>query len=58
MRRPGESNGSLWYSLCYSLGLEELVERDHPLRAIRRTVDDALRGMDADFRRGHGLRLG
>jgi hypothetical protein len=58
MRRPGESNGSLRYSLCYSLGPEELVERDHPLRAIRRTVDDALRGMDADFRRGHGLRLG
>lgn len=49
MRGHGESNGSLWYSL----DLEELVERDHPLRAIKRMVDDALRGMDADFRRAY-----
>jgi transposase len=47
MRGHGESSGILWYSL----DLEELVERDHPLGAIKRLVDDALRGMDADFRR-------
>lgn len=49
MRGHGESNGSLWYSI----DLEELVERDHPLRAVKRMVDDALRGMDADFRRAY-----
>ncbi len=47
MRGHGVSNGSL----CYTLDLEELVERDHPLRAIERMVDEALRGMDGDFRR-------
>jgi transposase len=46
MRGHGESNGGLWYTL----DLEELVERDHPLRAIKRMVDEALRGMDRDFR--------
>ena len=49
MRGHGESNGSLWYSL----DLEELIERDHPLRAIKRMIDDALRGMDAEFRRAY-----
>jgi transposase len=49
MRGHGESNGSLWYTL----DLEELVERDHPLRAIKRMVDEALRGMDGDFRRAY-----
>lgn len=46
MRGHGESNGGLWYSI----DLEELIERDHPLRAIKRMVDEALRGMDRDFR--------
>ena len=46
MRGHGESNGSLWYSI----DLEELIEREHPLRAIKRMVDEALRGMDRDFR--------
>ncbi|MFM1823218.1 MAG: hypothetical protein RI967_1484 [Planctomycetota bacterium] len=46
MRGHGESNGGLWYTI----DLEELVERDHPLRAIKRMVDEALRGMDRDFR--------
>ena len=49
MRVHGGSNGSLWYSL----DLEELNERDHPLGEIERMVDDALRGMDADFRRAY-----
>jgi transposase len=49
MRGHGESNCSLWYTL----DLEELVERDHPLRAIKRMVDEALRGMDGDFRRAY-----
>lgn len=46
MRGHGESNGGLWYSI----DLEELIERDHPLRATKRMVDEALRGMDPDFR--------
>jgi hypothetical protein len=45
MRGLGESNGGLWYTL----DREELVDRDHPLRAIKRMVDEALRGMDGDF---------
>ncbi len=49
MRGSGESNGSL----AYTLDIEELVERDHPLRAIKRVVDEALRGMDGDFRRAY-----
>jgi hypothetical protein len=45
IRGHGESNGSLWYTV----DLEEFVERDHPLRAIKRMVDEALRGRDGDF---------
>jgi hypothetical protein len=47
MRRQGEANGSI----CYTLDVEELAERDQPLRAIQRMVDEALRRMDGDFRR-------
>lgn len=49
MRGHAESNGSLWYSI----DLEEFIERDHPLRPIKRMIDEALRGMDADFRRAY-----
>jgi hypothetical protein len=45
----GGSNGSLWYTP----DLDELVERDHPLRAIMRMVDETPRGMDGDFRRAY-----
>ena len=31
------------------LSLEERVPPDHPLRAIRKTVDEILRGMDKEF---------
>ena len=46
MRGHGESSGGLW---C-TVDLEERVERDHPLRAVKRMVDEALRGMDRGVR--------
>ena len=52
MRGNDETNGRLWYSM----DLEDLIERDHPLRAIKRMVDDALRGMDGDFRNAYSDR--
>jgi transposase len=36
--------------------VEELIELDHPLRAIKRMVDEALRGMDKDFRKAYSDR--
>ncbi len=52
MRGNGETNGSLWYSIC----IDDPIESDHPLRAIKRMVDDALRGMDGDFRKAYSDR--
>ena len=40
----------------YSINLEDLIEPDHPLRAIKRMVDEALRGMDKDFRKAYSDR--
>lgn len=44
------------HSFWYSIDLEELIEADHPLRAIKRMVDEALRGMDRDFRKAYSDR--
>ncbi len=52
MRGNDETNGRLWYSM----DLEDLIEGDHPLRAIKRMVDDALRCMDGDFRKAYSHR--
>ena len=49
MRGHSDTPCGLWYSI----DLEELVEPDHPLRGIKRMVDEALRGMDGDFRKAY-----
>ncbi len=46
MRGSSETNGTLYRTF----NVEDLIERDHPLRAIKRMVDEALRAMNADFR--------
>jgi len=45
MRGDNTTPAKLWYSINF----EDLIEPDHPLRAIKRMVDEALRGMDKDF---------
>jgi hypothetical protein len=45
MRGRPENNGSLWYSI----NVEDLIEPGHPLRAMKRMVDEALRGMSDAF---------
>ena len=45
MRGRPENNGNLWYSIT----VEDLIEPGHPLRAIKRMVDEALRGMSDAF---------
>ncbi len=46
MRGSSETNGTLYFTL----NVEDLIERDHPLRAIKRMVDEALRAMNPEFR--------
>ena len=38
MRGRPENNGSLWYSIT----VEDLIETGHPLRAMKRMVDEPL----------------
>lgn len=45
MRGRPENNGSLWYST----NVEDLIEPSHPLRAIKRMVDEALHEMSDAF---------
>jgi len=45
MRGRPENNGSLWYSI----NVEDLIEPGHPLRAMKRMVDEALREMSDAF---------
>lgn len=52
MRGDHETPPSFWYCI----DLEELIEADHPLRAIKRMVDDARRGVDKDFRKAYSDR--
>ena len=52
MRGGNDTPQSFWYRL----DLEELIEAHHPLRAIKRMVDDALRGMDKVFRNAYSDR--
>ena len=52
MRGNNDTPQSFWYSI----DLEELIEADHPLRAIKRMVDEALRCMDKDVRKAYSDR--
>lgn len=52
MRGDNTTPAKLWYSI----NVEDLIEPDHPLRAIKRMVDEALRGMDKDFRKAYSDR--
>ena len=45
MRGRPENNGSLWYSI----NVEDLIEPGHPLRAMKRMVDEALHEMSDAF---------
>jgi len=45
MRGRPENNGSLWYSI----NVEDLIEPGHPLRAMKRMLDEALREMSDAF---------
>lgn len=46
MRGGDEQQGAVFSYI----GLEERVPREHPLRAIRRMTDEALRALDGEFR--------
>ncbi len=52
MRGPDLTPDTFWYSI----DLEALIERDHPLRGIKRMVDGTLRGMNASFRKAYSHR--
>lgn len=52
MRGNNDTPQSFWHRL----DLEELIESNRPLRGIERMVDEALRGMDADFRKAYSGR--
>jgi len=45
MRGRPENNGSLWYSI----NVEDLIEAGHPLRAMKRMVDEPLHEMSDAF---------
>ncbi len=47
MRRPDHQQPRLFYSFCP----ESLIPEDHPLRAIKRMVDESLKALDKRFAR-------
>jgi transposase len=47
MRKPDHQQPRLFYSFC----LDGLIPEDHPLRAIKRMVEDSLKALDEQFAR-------
>ncbi len=47
MRKPGHQQPRLFYSFC----LEGLIPEDHPLRPIKRMVEESLKALDEQFAR-------
>src|SRR5271169_5406489 len=47
MRRPDHQQPKLFYSFCP----ESLIPADHPLRAIKKMVDESLKALDEQFSR-------
>ena len=47
MRKPDHQQPKLFYSFCP----ESLIPADHPLRAIKRMVEENLKALDGQFAR-------